>query len=56
MAAKRPGFIAPPPLSDFKEKPLMHVHTDKPYYKPGENVFVEVFLVDSISKKPLFAR
>jgi len=31
---------------------LAHISTDKPYYKPGEVVFIEVFVVDSITKVP----
>lgn len=32
----------------------MHIQTDKPFYKPNEVVFVEAFLIDSMTKKPLF--
>jgi hypothetical protein len=48
--------IMPPPLSDFKERTLIHVSTDKPFYRPGEIVFIESFFIDAISKKPIFAR
>ena len=56
MQARRPGMIMPPPLSPYKEKALIHISTDKPFYRPDETVFIEAFLIDSVSKKPLFAR
>lgn len=48
-------MMIPPPLSDYKERPLIHVSTDKPFYRQNEVVYIEAFLVDSISKKPLFS-
>lgn len=56
MEAKRAKMIAPPPLSSYKEKTLIHINTDKPFYQPNEVLIIEAFLIDSISKKPIFAR
>lgn len=53
---KRELMLPPPPLSNYEEKPLIHINTDKPYYQPNEIVFIEAFFVDAISKKPIFAR
>lgn len=52
----RKSMIAPPPLSSYGEKTLIHISTDKPFYQPNDVVFIEAFLIDSISKKPIFAR
>ena len=50
-------FVPPPPpqimVSD--DRILAHILPDKPFYQPGETVFVEVFLVDAITKKPVHA-
>jgi uncharacterized protein YfaS (alpha-2-macroglobulin family) len=56
MALKRAIMPVPPPLSGYKQKALIHIHTDKPFYQPNEVVFIESFIVDSVSKKPIFAR
>jgi hypothetical protein len=37
---------------DPESRTLMHISTDKMIYKPKDVMFVEVHLVDSISKKP----
>jgi hypothetical protein len=47
-------FVPPPPpkIKVSDDRLLAHVSTDKPYYQPGETVFVEVHLIDAITKKP----
>ena len=51
-----PDWISPPPTPDFgAERALIHISTDKPYYKPNEFVYIEAFLIDSLTKKPLRA-
>jgi len=37
---------------DDTERLLAHVSTDKPFYKQGELVFIEVYVVDALTKKP----
>jgi hypothetical protein len=37
---------------DPDTRTLMHISTDKMIYKPKDVMFVEVHLVDSITKKP----
>ena len=38
-----------------KERNLIHISTDKPFYKPNEVVFIEAYVIDSVTKVPLFA-
>ena len=45
--------MVPPPKSS--ERILAHISTDKPYYMPGETVWVETYLIDSITKLPKFS-
>jgi hypothetical protein len=40
------------PQKDLNARTLMHISTDKMIYKPLDVMFVEVFLVDSLTKKP----
>ena len=47
-------MILPPYIPDAPEdRYLAHVTTDKPFYKPNETVFVEVFIIDALTKKPM---
>ena len=49
-------FYVPPPAPKIivsDDRILAHISTDKPFYQPGETVFVEVHLIDSITKKPV---
>mgnify|MGYP001348371694 CR=1 FL=1 len=54
---KRPG-TGPLFASDFEEiigkKASRHISTDKPFYKPNENVFIETWVVDAMNKTPRF--
>ena len=41
---------------DDRRRVLQHITTDKPFYKKGDIVFVEVFLVDALTKIPFNQR
>lgn len=41
---------------DDRRRVLQHITTDKPFYKKGDIVFVEVFLVDALTKVPFSQR
>ena len=55
-AQAKDAMIYPGPVQlDTETRALIHISTDKPFYKPNEVVFIETFLIDSITKAPLFA-
>jgi hypothetical protein len=39
-------------LEDKLRSVLMHITTDKPVYRKGDVVIIEVFAVDAITKEP----
>ena len=50
-------FIKPaPPPPEYDERALIHISMDKPFYKPNEIVFIEAFMIDSLTKKPLHSQ
>ena len=32
---------------------LVHISTDKPVYKPDDVMFIELYLIDALTKKPV---
>ena len=40
--------------STLTDKTLAHISTDKPFYMPGEIVWIEVYFMDSITKVPKY--
>lgn len=54
MKMMGPMMILPPIYYDgnTEERLLAHVSTDKPFYKPNEVVFIEVHIVDALTKTP----
>jgi hypothetical protein len=54
FAQAEQNMILPPYMPDAPEsRYLAHVSTDKPFYKPNEVVFVEVFIIDALTKQPM---
>lgn len=54
FAQAEQNMILPPYIPDAPEsRYLAHVSTDKPFYKPNEVVFVEVFIIDALTKQPM---
>lgn len=54
MIGKRLAMIPPPIYDQNSGRYLGHIATDKPFYKPDDNVFVETWVVDSMNKTPRF--
>lgn len=54
MVNKRMRMIPPPNPSKGPGRYLGHIATDKPFYKPNENVFIETWIIDSLNKTPKF--
>lgn len=40
------------PMTVYDARTLFHITTDKMVYKPEDYIFVEVFMIDSVTKKP----
>lgn len=56
MIGKRMRMIPPPDYSSSTGRFLGHITTDKPFYKPDENVFIETWVVDTLNKTARFQK
>ena len=49
LSENKEEYIVPP---HEKNRLLAHLSTDKPVYKPGEVMFIEIYLIDALTKEP----
>lgn len=47
LSESRMSYVPP---DRYTQRLLYHITTDKPVYKPGEYMFIELYLVDAFSK------